>query len=113
MISWDVFSSRRRHTRYWRDWSSDVCSSDLDVGQHVDGPGSVFFQDGSVVNGVFFGGEGVEIAAHALQAIEHMPCPSAGSALESSVFAEVGQPLLAGCLVTCAGVDLVAAVDDG
>src|SRR3712207_9018955 len=23
------FSSRRRHTRYWRDWSSDVYSSDL------------------------------------------------------------------------------------
>src|SRR5947209_18517071 len=22
-------SGRRRHTRYWRDWSSDVCSSDL------------------------------------------------------------------------------------
>src|SRR5215203_7356129 len=29
------FSSRRRHTRYWRDWSSDVCSSDLAVGQAV------------------------------------------------------------------------------
>src|SRR3712207_9425861 len=27
----DFFSSRRRHTRYWRDWSSDVCSSDLQV----------------------------------------------------------------------------------
>src|SRR5439155_9416823 len=27
------FSSRRRHTRWPRDWSSDVCSSDL-----VDGP---------------------------------------------------------------------------
>src|SRR3712207_9444392 len=26
------FSSRRRHTRYWRDWSSDVCSSDLSIG---------------------------------------------------------------------------------
>src|SRR3712207_6773189 len=25
------FSSRRRHTRYWRDWSSDVCPSDLAV----------------------------------------------------------------------------------
>src|SRR3712207_3914191 len=25
------FSSRRRHTRYWRDWSSDVCSADLVV----------------------------------------------------------------------------------
>src|SRR5262250_3438468 len=24
------FSSRRRHTRYLGDWSSDVCSSDLD-----------------------------------------------------------------------------------
>src|SRR5690606_41149362 len=23
------FSSRRRHTRFLRDWSSDVCSSDL------------------------------------------------------------------------------------
>src|SRR5207245_4728746 len=25
-------SSRRRHTRCYRDWSSDVCSSDLDGG---------------------------------------------------------------------------------
>src|SRR3989449_4149962 len=25
------FSSRRRHTRCSRDWSSDVCSSDLDA----------------------------------------------------------------------------------
>src|SRR2546430_6608346 len=25
------FSSRRRHTRFDCDWSSDVCSSDLDV----------------------------------------------------------------------------------
>src|SRR3712207_1071244 len=31
------FSSRRRHTRYWRDWSSDVCSSDLGD------PGSIDF----------------------------------------------------------------------
>src|SRR3712207_7963927 len=29
------FSSRRRHTRYWRDWSSDVCSSDLETEQAV------------------------------------------------------------------------------
>src|SRR3712207_2190124 len=26
------FSRRRRHPRYWRDWSSDVCSSDLRCG---------------------------------------------------------------------------------
>src|SRR5207245_6448660 len=34
------FSSRRRHTRCYRDWSSDVCSSDLppglDAQAHVD-----------------------------------------------------------------------------
>src|SRR3989442_15845944 len=45
------FSSRRRHTRCGRDWSSDVCSSDLDPGEepralqelHREGP------DGRVV----------------------------------------------------------------
>ena len=31
------FSSRRRHTRLVRDWSSDVCSSDLDVDIVLDG----------------------------------------------------------------------------
>src|SRR3712207_7066414 len=29
LLMFFFFSSRRRHTRYWRDWSSDVCSSDL------------------------------------------------------------------------------------
>src|SRR5216683_256041 len=28
------FSSRRRHTRSDRDWSSDVCSSDLNASKH-------------------------------------------------------------------------------
>src|SRR5690606_40809446 len=40
------FSSRRRHTRFSRDWSSDVCSSDLGfdfaaVGLHIGGVFSV------------------------------------------------------------------------
>src|SRR5207253_7611839 len=29
VLSLFLFSSRRRHTRWPRDWSSDVCSSDL------------------------------------------------------------------------------------
>src|SRR5437660_8678998 len=29
VVSFFFFSSRRRHTRWPRDWSSDVCSSDL------------------------------------------------------------------------------------
>src|SRR5260370_11331802 len=28
-LGWFFFSSRRRHTRFKCDWSSDVCSSDL------------------------------------------------------------------------------------
>src|SRR3712207_1858072 len=40
------FSSRRRHTRYWRDWSSDVCSSDLEnpkkeISMYINSPGGV------------------------------------------------------------------------
>src|SRR5439155_10024940 len=31
------FSSRRRHTRWPRDWSSDVCSSDLTPGHPAAG----------------------------------------------------------------------------
>src|SRR5207245_5789141 len=29
LVFFFFFSSRRRHTRCYRDWSSDVCSSDL------------------------------------------------------------------------------------
>src|SRR6266496_6131368 len=36
MLIFFFFSSRRRHTRSLRDWSSDVCSSDL---SEVIGPG--------------------------------------------------------------------------
>src|SRR5690606_40608685 len=30
-----LFSSRRRHTRFSRDWSSDVCSSDLKLEEMI------------------------------------------------------------------------------
>src|SRR5688500_20161734 len=47
-----VVSSRRRHTRLQGDWSSDVCSSDLDlklVAFGVDRPGSDYpFPSGTV-----------------------------------------------------------------
>src|SRR5438876_12028947 len=35
MVSF-FLSSRRRHTRWTGDWSSDVCSSDLSRGPHPD-----------------------------------------------------------------------------
>src|SRR5690349_22948133 len=38
MFFFFFFSSRRRHTRSLRDWSSDVCSSDLGAVQVQSGP---------------------------------------------------------------------------
>src|SRR6267154_4275428 len=39
MVSVFFFSSRRRHTRWTGDWSSDVCSSDLHGRPLLDLPG--------------------------------------------------------------------------
>src|SRR5439155_10083975 len=39
------FSSRRRHTRWPRDWSSDVCSSDLKRGRAGIGGAAVRLRD--------------------------------------------------------------------
>src|SRR5690349_22455413 len=47
------FSSRRRHTRSLRDWSSDVCSSDLENGGSIvrsTTPGAPLFVSGHVVD---------------------------------------------------------------
>src|SRR5690625_7034218 len=45
------FSSRRRHTRWPRDWSSDVCSSDLEIPDEVARKAFAFAQ-GMEANGV-------------------------------------------------------------
>src|SRR5690606_40547040 len=58
------FSSRRRHTRFSRDWSSDVCSSDLNMTsilsemyksfpEKKDGAYTIFYM--GVNAGAFFG----------------------------------------------------------
>src|SRR5690606_40319316 len=41
------FSSRRRHTRFSRDWSSDVCSSDLRICKERTGLDATFTALGS------------------------------------------------------------------
>src|SRR5207249_5304686 len=58
------FSSRRRHTRSKRDWSSDVCSSDLLLAD-IDAPCGPDEARGEV-NGVEVGG-----AAHAAPVETH------------------------------------------
>src|SRR5690625_984754 len=65
------FSSRRRHTRWPRDWSSDVCSSDLYT-LPLFGIGAAIFMIG-VIQGMYWyhrriwinpDGEGILLAAH-------------------------------------------------
>src|SRR3712207_6389394 len=47
-----LVSSRRRQTRYWHDWSSDVCSSDL-----VDDSGEVTLDSDACVEAFDFYGQ--------------------------------------------------------
>src|SRR5699024_11664738 len=47
VLSLFFFSSRRRHTRSKRDWSSDVCSSDLTVRNVSNMPSSAKNASGS------------------------------------------------------------------
>src|SRR3712207_9110513 len=68
------FSGRRRHTRYWRDWSSDVCSSDL-LGDGQDGvDGQTLAPERERLGD---GGEDGD-AELAGQLVRHVPPPAAG-----------------------------------
>src|SRR5437870_13360732 len=66
------FSSRRRHTRWPRDWSSDVCSSDLQQVVFVDDAHmmsrSVFYDEP-----VAFGLGDIDLAVWSLD--KHVPGP--------------------------------------
>src|SRR5258707_13502278 len=66
MFFFFFFSSRRRHTRYWRHWSSDVCSSDL----FSDRPGNQHSVDGDDSGGQVAGpvAEGPKVCAHGTSA---------------------------------------------
>src|SRR5260370_27568236 len=68
-IIWFVFfffSSRRRHTRFKCDWSSDVCSSDL---LHLEISDPNFFESSGLA---VFGSE-VWIGNFQMQALEIIP----------------------------------------
>src|SRR6266498_5484659 len=62
------FSSRRRHTRCGRDWSSDVCSSDLHA------PATSGLSTSSPLAGAWFGNRlclGREVSVKFLPALTH------------------------------------------
>src|SRR5699024_12110666 len=66
------FSSRRRHTRSKRDWSSDVCSSDLEVAQVAESNGAarVRIDDDGVGGAEFSTGHGLSGLAERVASLE-------------------------------------------
>src|SRR5690349_22329711 len=60
------FSSRRRHTRSLRDWSSDVCSSDLSTGAR---DGAVGAATAAAAAHALLAGEGVVAGARRTRAL--------------------------------------------
>src|SRR5699024_12036776 len=62
------FSSRRRHTRSKRDWSSDVCSSDLDV--HEDVPISIEDDTGFGMSVLYFSDDNKKLLEDNLEAFK-------------------------------------------
>src|SRR5947209_16105178 len=85
------FSSRRRHTRYWRDWSSDVCSSDL--GALIAPDGRVEREDRPV------GAQGVNVVRRAERArisVTKAPCAPVWRRIGRSEERRVGKECRAG-----------------
>src|SRR5207302_4419899 len=60
----------RRHTRFSRDWSSDVCSSDLTI----NGQTTTYADSGQVLNTGGFDGACVGNESTQWTAIGHAPC---------------------------------------
>src|SRR5688572_31608245 len=61
------FSSRRRHTRFDCDWSSDVCSSDLDIiASQLDADRFDYLLRDNLMTGARYGSYDLEWVLHAL-----------------------------------------------
>src|SRR5256886_13243544 len=91
-IVWDFFffSSRRRHTRFDCDWSSDVCSSDL---AHELGHA----RDGDVVTGTVLGALGAASAVILVYLLGHWT-----ALLDLAGVTGVGEPRSIGLLLALA-----------
>ena len=81
-----------------------------DVGKQIHCPGDVLLQDGRIIYGALLVGVGIEVAAHALQAVENVPRLAPLSALEGDVLAEMGESFFARFLIAGAGVYLITAI---
>src|SRR5215203_619108 len=87
-------SSRRRHTRYWRDWSSDVCSSDL---AHVSEPDAVLLLSASGETAYVVGAARTAAAAGALtMGVVCAQGSQLGRLVDHEIVAVVGPEVISG-----------------
>src|SRR5690606_41020316 len=81
-----LFSSSRRHTRFSRDWSSDVCSSDLTY-ETIGIAAPVMLVLLRILQGLSTGGEW---GGAVLMAVEHAPVGRRG---RMGAFPQIGVPI--------------------
>src|SRR5690606_34932663 len=85
------FSSRRRHTRFSRDWSSDVCSSDLGLNVWVE-EGDVLFYLGK--SGAF--DENNTLLKLGRVRLQLFPNPFEGTVFKQQLLPDKGQVVISG-----------------
>ena len=76
-----------------------------DVGEEVEAALVVLLQESGLNASLFLGSEGVEVAAHVVEAAQDMVSFAPRGALEDSVFHEMGETVLMRQLITGAGLD--------
>lgn len=84
-----------------------------DVAEKFDATREVLDERGGVDAGFLLGGEGVEFAADAVDAVEDVIGAAVGGAFEDGVLDEMSDALLGALLVAGADVDIDARVGDG
>src|SRR6266403_3045410 len=113
------FSSRRRHTRSLRDWSSDVCSSDLPEAEVVEADVGERLEAGPHLGDV--GEEGGRLGDGQLEDVADRPPPEADledlrpkarPAALGAGHVDVGEELHLDLLEALAGARLAAAARD-
>src|SRR5256884_6693336 len=93
MLDLFFFSSRRRHTRCSRDWSSDVCSSDLISTSVVRWNGNdrpTAFQDSTHMTAQIPASDIATVAAASVAVFNPVPGGGTSSAIPFAIIATVG-----------------------
>ena len=90
-----------------------ICAEEDDVRQEIHGAREMLLQYGGVIHGVLLVCKGVELSAHAFEAVENLHCRTVLCSLERHVLAEMGDALFPIPLVARAGTYLISAIHHG